>query len=257
MGKPSPALIKLGAAIRKHRKRAGLTQIELAEMTPCSDKTISGAEVGRDRPSRPMVIALERALKLPPDVLIDIYDLMENERLPGWMRDWVVEERRASMLRSFEMAIAPGLLQTPEYARALLNDNDELVEARLDRQSILVSEESPTLHVVLDETVLYREIGGAQVMYDQLMHLVKSVSERLTVQVIRSPVNPSRSGAFAIGAVEGGEVAYVETAVRGIVTSSREDIGCLNELWESIRSHAMSQEESLEFIKKVAEERWT
>jgi hypothetical protein len=77
-----------------------------------------------------------------------------------------------------------------------------------------------------------------------------------TGQIVRSSVNPNRLGAFAIGTVESGEVAYVQTAIRGIVTSNGDDIAHLNELWESVRSYAMSQQESLEFISKIAEDRW-
>ena len=255
---PSPTLMKLAAAVRRHRKRAELTQLQLAELIPCSDKTISAIETGRERPSRGMVVAVEKALQLSPDALVDLYDLLEGESLPGWMRDWVIEERRASMLRSFELVIIPGLLQTEGYARALLNGNETAVQARMDRQGILTSDAPPTLHAVLDEGLLYREIGGRQGMYDQLRHLTECASEKLTVQIVPSDVNPCRIGAFMIGTVDGGgEVAYIETAVRGIVTSSRDDVTHLNGTWENIRSHALSQRESLDFIRRTAEERWT
>jgi transcriptional regulator with XRE-family HTH domain len=254
---PSPTLMKLAAAVRRHRKRAGLTQVELAAMTPCSDKTISGIETGSDHPSRDMVIAIERALKLSLGALVDLYDLSNEESLPPWARDWFVEERRAGKLRSFQLAIVYGLLQNEEYTRALLKGNEVAVQARMERQSILTSEDAPTLHVVLDEAVLYREIGGPQVMHNQLKYLTECVSEKLTVQIVPSDVNPRLSGAFTIGTIDTSEVAYVDTAVRGIVTSSREDIAALNDVWETIRSHALSQRESLEFIRRTAEERWT
>jgi len=124
---PSPALAKLAEAIRRHRKRAGLTQAQLAEFIPCSDKTISAIETGRERPSRQMATAIEREPKVSENALLDIFDLLESESLPGWMRDWVVEERRSGRLRSFELAIVPGLLQTEDYARALLNGNETAV----------------------------------------------------------------------------------------------------------------------------------
>lgn len=83
------------------------------------------------------------------------------------------------------------------------------------------------------------------------------MSEKLTVQIIRSDVSPRLSGAFTIGTVDGGEVAYVETAVRGIVTSSRNDIARLEDVWETIRTYALSQQESLDLIRRTAEEKWT
>lgn len=254
---PSPALSKLAEAIRRHRKRAGLTQLQLAELIPCSDKTISAIEVTRERPSRGLVGAIERALKVSENALLDLYDLMEGESLPGWMRDWVAEERRTSRLRSFELAIIPGLLQTEEYARALLNDNETAVLARMERQAILLGDEPPTLHVVLDEGVLHRNVGGREVMYKQLRHLIECASETLTIQVAPSDENPCRSGAFTIGTLDGSEVAYIETAVRGIVTSSQNDIAKLNGVWENLRSHTLSQRESLALIERTAEDRWT
>jgi transcriptional regulator with XRE-family HTH domain len=254
---PSPALMKLAAAIRRHRKRAGLTQLQLATMIPCSDKTLSAIETGRDRPSREMVVAIETALSLPPGTLVDLFDLADSESLPRWVRDWLAEERRASKLRSFELAIIYGLLQTEEYTRALLKGNESAIQARMERQSALTAEDPPTLHVVLDEAVLYREIGGPQVMRNQLKHLTGCVSEKITLQIVPSDASPGLSGAFVIGTIDGGEVAYVETAVRGIVTSSHDDVMCLNDVWETIRTHALSQRESLEFIRGTAEERWT
>jgi transcriptional regulator with XRE-family HTH domain len=147
---PSPTLIKLATAIRRHRKLAGLTQAQLAAMIPCSDKTISAGEIGRDRPSREMVVAIERALDLSPDALVDLYDLLDTESLPGWMRDWLIEERRATSLRTFELAIVPGLLQTEEYARSLLNDNEDAVQARMERQGVLTTD--PPLRCALCST---------------------------------------------------------------------------------------------------------
>src|SRR3954463_1033168 len=150
---PSPALAKLAEALRRHRKLAGLTQADLAKRIPCSDKTLSAIETGRDRPSRPMIVAIEQALGLSPGALVDIFDLLDAEGLPGWMRDWVIEERRATRLRSFELALIPGLSQTEEYARALLKGNETAVQTRMERQAILVGDDAPTLHVVLDEAV--------------------------------------------------------------------------------------------------------
>jgi hypothetical protein len=112
-------------------------------------------------------------------------------------------------------------------------------------------------YVVLDEAVLYHGRGGAEVMRDQLEHLIASVSPRLTVQIIRSEMNPRPRGAFTIATVEGGDVAYVETAIRGVITSSREDLTALAASWETIRTFALSQQESLNLIRKVIDEKWT
>jgi hypothetical protein len=113
------------------------------------------------------------------------------------------------------------------------------------------------LHVVLDEAVLRRMRGGKEVMRAQLEHLIASVGPRLSVQIVRSHMNPRSTGAFTIATVEGADVGYVDNAVRGIVTSSREDIAALTAAWEAVRTFALSQQESLDLIREVIEEKWT
>jgi DNA-binding XRE family transcriptional regulator len=215
---PSPAMTKLAAAVRRYRKRAALTQTQLAAMIPCSDKTISAIETGRERPSKEMVAAIERTLELPPEALIDLYDLLDVESLPRWMRDWVAKERRATSLRSFQLTTVPGLLQIEDYARALLPGNEAAVQARMDRQEIFTGDLPPTMRTVLDETVLYRDKGGAQVMHNQLKHLAELVTERLTIQIVPAGVSPRLSGSFVLATVDGREVA---SSTRLFVESSR------------------------------------
>lgn len=69
-------------------------------------------------------------------------------------------------------------------------------------------------------------------------------------------MNPESAGAFILATANGRDVAYLETAVRGLVTSAREDVSILSAAWESVRSFAMPQHESIEFIRRTAEERW-
>jgi transcriptional regulator with XRE-family HTH domain len=257
MGRPpSPTLVTLGRLVRTHRDAAGLLQRELAGKLGYSDGWLSNLETGQLRPRRDQVTALEQALSLPPGALIAVFEQLDTESLPIWFRPWLEEESRANALRWVELSMIPGMLQTEEYARAMLGDEAAL-KARMDRQQILDRDDPPRMHFVIDEAVLYVERGGPEVMRAQLEHLVKMVSRRVTIQVVRSKDNPHSMGAFILAAVDGSEVAYVETAVRGIVTSSREDVECLSEVWETIRAFALPQQESIEFIRRTAEERWT
>jgi transcriptional regulator with XRE-family HTH domain len=257
MNTSNPMLAKLAAAVRRYRKQADLTQIELAHRVPCSDKTISAIETGRERPSEKLIIAIETALGVPPGALKDLYDRMDTESLQSWQWAWFIEESRALDLRTYDLTTAPGLLQIEEYARALLSGNDALVRVRLDRQAILASDAPPKLSVLIDEMALHREIGGPQVMYDQLTHLAESVSKRIAVRVVSSRRDTDGlSGAFTIARIDSGKVAYVETGIRGIVTSNPDDIAYLEDAWESIGHHALSQRESLDLIRRTAEKRW-
>jgi transcriptional regulator with XRE-family HTH domain len=253
----SPTLITLGRLVRTFRDAAGVTQKGLASALGYTNGWVSNVENGQLRPRPEQVTALEQELGAPPGALMNVYEQLDGESLPGWFREWVDEEDRADVLRTFELALVPGLLQTEEYARALLPDDQAAVARRMDRQKILTRDHPPMLHVVLDEAVLYRARGGATIMRAQLEHLTASVGPRLTLQIVRSEKNPRSTGAFNIATVDGSEVGYVETVIRGIVTSGREDITELLAAWEAVRTFALSQEESIEFIRKVSEERWT
>jgi transcriptional regulator with XRE-family HTH domain len=253
----SPTLITLGRLVRTFRDAAGVTQKGLASALGYTNGWVSNVENGQLRPRPEQVTALEQELGAPPGALMNVYEQLDGESLPGWFREWVDEEERADIIRTFQLALVPGLLQIEEYARALLPGDEATVAQRMARQKILARDDPPMMHVVLDEAVLYRARGGAKVMGTQLEHLIESVGPRLTLQIVRSDKNPRSTGAFNIATVDGSEVGYVETVIRGIVTSGREDIAELLAAWEAIRTFALSQEQSIEFIRKVIEERWT
>ena len=258
-GVRSPTLITLGRTIRIYREAAGMTQKELAHKLGYTNAWLSNVETAQLRPRQEQLTGIEEVLKIPSGALLAIYAQLDLESLPGYMRFWTEEEDRATVLRAFHMALVPDLLQTEDYARALLGDDEPAVRARLERQGMLTREDPgpPMLHCVLDEAVLLRSRGPHAIMRDQLLHLVKSVSPpRLTVQILRAEDNPHGFGAFTIATVDDGEVARIEGPSRDIVTNNREDIAGLLAAWEAIRTFALSQRESIEFIQTIAEERW-
>ena len=255
---PSPTMLTLGRLIRRYREAAGILQRDLARKLDYSEGWVSQVETGRTRLRQEQVTAIERELNIPAGILMEVFRQLDAEQIPGWFRPWLEEERAASVLRSFELALIPGLLQQEDYARTLLQGDEALVKARMERQAAVFGRNAPSAHFVIDEAALYYDRGGPKVMHPQLMHLAEIVNPpRLTIQVIRSADNPQVAGAFTIATVDGRDVAYVETAVRGLVTSGREDLAILADAWESIRAFAMPLPDSIEFIRKTAEERWT
>jgi hypothetical protein len=158
------------------------------------------------------------------------------------------------------LSVVDGLLQTPEYARAVLAGNEVATGARMGRQHILAREEPPPPYLVcvLNEGVLHHQIGSPQAMHDQLAHLVACVSARISIQVVPNSVDrPEVNGAFHLATLDdGSEMAYMETAARGISTGSREDIRTLNESFDRVRSQALPVKMSMDLITRTAEERW-
>jgi hypothetical protein len=163
----------------------------------------------------------------------------------------------------------PWLLQTQDYARALLanrigsspDDTEEIVAARMERQSILVREEPPELWVVIDEAVLHRPVGGAFVMREQLDHLAKTARRsNVVVQVIPAAVGVHEglpgAGFIIADFADVPPVAYQDTAVRGQVIEDSDDIAVLTATWDRLRAEALPRTASLDLVEEVAK-KWT
>jgi transcriptional regulator with XRE-family HTH domain len=245
-----------GKAVRAFRMAKGFTQDQLAQTINYSKGWLSNVETGQLRPLRKVITEFEAALGVTDQALLELYDELSKETVPGWARDWWDEEAKATSLRAFEDSLVYGLLQTEDYARAVFRGNEAALQHRMARQARLLTDNPPTVRCVLDEMVLYREIGGREVMRAQLEHLVAYASSIATVQIVPAGANPHRLGAFTIAAVDGGDVAYVENAVHGIVTNDRKDLLHLNDIWESVRSQALPVGMSIDFITRTVEERW-
>ncbi|MER7208870.1 helix-turn-helix transcriptional regulator [Streptosporangium sp. NPDC000239] len=248
-----------GRELRHYRKAADLTQGQLAEKVHFSESLISGVETGQ-LPASPEFAEKCDSVLDTGGALHRLLDWRKGRQIPSWFGRWRDKEQEAIALRAYEPLVFPGLLQTEGYAWVLLHGNEAAVEARLERQAILVREDPrpPALRCVIDEAILYRLIGGAEVMRKQLEHLISAITPRLSVQVIPQGMHSGLMGGFAIATLDGGkDVLYAETAVRGITTSDEEDVAVAVERFEAIRSEALPINMSVDLIQKAVKEKWT
>lgn len=185
----------------------------------------------------------------------------DGHPVPVWF-DWPQVEGDAAILVCWEHGVMPGLLQTPAYASIVLKGNQEAIDLRLRRQSILARDDGtpPTLLVLLlDEDALYRQVGSAETMKEQLEHLLAmSMLPNITIQVVlASGEHDGNSGDFTIATLEDrSEVAYVETAIRGIATDNPADLSTLARTLIELRARALTEEMSREVIRKALQ-KWT
>jgi transcriptional regulator with XRE-family HTH domain len=187
---------------------------------------------------------------------------------PAWFRPFVEYEATAKALRSFEHALVPGLLQTREYARAVLatrpntteDETDERVTARLDRQAIWERDSPPLGWFVIDEAVLRREVGEPKVMHDQLMHLARMADQpNITVEVIPygAGAHSGLLGAFVVAEfTDAPSIGYLETAAGGSIMEEPTVIAQLVLTFDTLRSESLPRRASHDLILKVAE-KWT
>jgi hypothetical protein len=159
--------------------------------------------------------------------------------LPNWFQSYLGLEAAASLIRTYEIQFVPGLLQTPEYARAVIllghsgadtAEIDRRVELRNQRQSILNRPEPPQLWAVIDEAVLRRPIGGVEVMRKQIEALIEAAklpNVRLQIIPFNAGGHAAAGGPFAIlrfPEAELPDVVYVEQLTSAIYLDKRDDV---------------------------------
>ncbi|TNH29454.1 XRE family transcriptional regulator [Micromonospora orduensis] len=198
----------------------------------------------------------------------DLWPDVFNRREPVWFRPWVDIEREAVALRAFQLAWVPGLLQTEAYARATFrgqplapDEVDELVAARIDRQTILTRERGPLFVAVLDEGIIRRPAAGDRaLMAEQLAHLVGCAnlpSVQLHLVPHDTATYPGLDGPFTLAELpDGTRVAHVDSQARAQILDQPSDIATLERRWERIRGEALPRGRSLELLEEAARS-WT
>ena len=259
-----------GAEVRRAREAARMTLADLGAIVPCDASTVSRIESGLLSPAERFAAACDEAFPQMGGWCTRFYS---NSRkwdgpYPRWFADWVDAEARATVIRWWEPLLIPGLLQTPEYARALFRawqtteDDDQveqLITARIDRQRIFNPPHPPSFWAVIDEGVIRRRIGGPKVMHDQLVHLAE-MAERpmIKVHVIPAEVGAHIGllGAFAIAgfADDAPGIVYYESPDEGQTTTDPATVARIILTFDTLRSEALPRGASQDLIMKVAEE---
>jgi Domain of unknown function (DUF5753) len=175
----------------------------------------------------------------------------------------------ARSVRSYEQQVIPGLLQTEEYAVAMIRaarlsdtprEIDRRVHVRLARQSLLIQDDSIDLWVVLDEAVLSRPVGGDVVKRDQLVRLIEAQElPNATIQILpfAAGAHAGMDGTFAIldfPDAEDPDVVYAENATGGLFLEKSDELKKYHSIFDTISSTALTPEESTKMIEMLVEE---
>jgi len=263
-----------GRMLGFYRERAGMTQTDLAPRVFCSHDVISKIEKGTRGPAKELPGLLDAVPELGTNgALTELWESLReasrNRAYPGWFT-WPDKEAVARELRWYEPMLIPGLVQTEEYARAVLRGtqqdaSDESIEQqvalRMGRQRVLDRTDPPYLRIVIDEGVLHRTIGNPQIMHTQLLELAESAGRpRVTVQVIplAAGERTGLNGAFIVAEQEDGDrVLYLETGVIDQLVEELSTIRQAERNFGNLQGEALPRAASRDLILKVAEERWT
>jgi transcriptional regulator with XRE-family HTH domain len=267
---------ELGALLRALRNEKGLTIEQVAASLLCSTSKVSRMETGH-------VAATMRDIR---DLcqLYGITDQAERDRLralaregkqAGWWQSYDLDfstyvglEAAATALQYYQSTIVPGLLQTADYARAMLEVTvpklapgriEELLEVKLTRQGVLTRDPPLRLRAVLDEAALHRSVGGPAVMAVQLDRLIRAASSPdITIQIVpyAAGAHPAMDSTFNILEFTGTvpSVVYVEGLLGWIYLDRPAEIDRYRQVFECLSTLALSPKESIELVAEVAGE---
>lgn len=250
-GAPTVLRVVLGKRLQDLREKAGLSYEQAAralDVTHATIRRMEKAEVGLKIPYVEKLLSTYGVSD--PDEIEGFVNLAREANRPGWwhrfrdvLPDWfsayVSLESEATLIRAYQPHYVPGLLQTEDYARAVLRagmphapaaDIDRAVALRMERQSLLTRENAPTLWTVMDETVLRRPIGGPDVMRRQIERLREATAlptVRLQIIPFAAGPHPAMYGPFHIFRFpipELPDIAYAESLVGGVYFDQRNDV---------------------------------
>ncbi|MFJ3304864.1 Scr1 family TA system antitoxin-like transcriptional regulator [Streptomyces sp. NPDC086549] len=255
-----------GQELKRRREAAGLTQEELSQRAVMSRTHIAHIEAGRRRPDLEDARRLDQVLEAG-GFFERFLPTLDGKRVAEHFAEAAELERQAVAIKQYASILVPGFLQTPEYAREVLSSGnppksdeqrDSLLVTRLERARILDNFSSPRVTVLLSEAVLRQVIGGAQIMCEQLRHIVElGESRRIRVHVL-----PFTVGAHALleGPVklmwfeELPSVAYVEGLKSGRIWEPQGTVRELDDVYDHALGDALSHRKSLALIRSVAED---
>jgi transcriptional regulator with XRE-family HTH domain len=253
--------------LRAVRKQRGLTRDELGARINFSGSTIGNIESGQRAPTRDQALLLDEAFGTP-GTFQRLEGRLRGVPFSSGFRPFPPYEAEARTLRMFEHTLVPGLFQTEEYARTMMDgypdateeEVKDRVEGRMARQMILTRDDPPPPRVwaVLDQQALTRNIGGPQVMYGQMEHLAELARRpRITIQVIPSDrPHPGLLGAFVIAeARHAPAIVYVENALDGQTVEDPDMAEAMSVMFDALRTEALTGGASLNLIEEAAQ-RW-
>ena len=260
-----------GAELRVARLAAGLSQEQLGRRLGFSGDLVGKIETGDRKPKPDFVAACDEAFPIANGLFGRIYDLARKAGgVPAWFQEWYEAEREAVSVSCWEPMLVPGLAQTADYARALFqawrsadsdDELDQLVSARMARQSILDRAKPPALWIVIDEAVLHRCIGSPEITRDQLLRLADLAQRpKVTIQVVPGEVGAHVGllGAFAIATFDHAPaIVYMESPDQGQTTDKHATVAAISLTFDTLRAEALPRGASRDLILKVAEQRWT
>ncbi|MES4903886.1 MULTISPECIES: helix-turn-helix transcriptional regulator [unclassified Streptomyces] len=280
-GAPTVLRVVLGKRLQDLREKAGLSYERAGRALDVTHATIRRMEKAEVGLRLPYVEKLLRTYGVTDPEEVEGFLSLAREAnkpgwwhrfrdvLPAWFNTFVALEGEANLIRAYEPHYVPGLLQTEDYARAVMcagmphasdAETERNVALRMERQSLLTRPDPPMLWVVMDETVLRRPIGGPEVMRDQITRLIEAASMpniRLQIMPFDAGPHPAMYGPFHIFRFpiqELPDIAYTETLVSGSYFDQRDDVSAFLEALDRMCAQAAPAQTTQAILSGIRKE---
>lgn len=277
-GGPTVLRLVLGGHLRRLREASNITTEEAAKVIRASRSKISRLEMGRVGFKDREITDLLRLYGVTDEIERHQFrELAHKANNPGWWHDYsdilpnwfeayIGLEMAAAEMWIYEVQSVPELLQTQDYSRAVTpwdhgamssKEIDRRIHLRTIRQDKFLGRSNPpSLRVVLDEALIQRQIGGPEVMRDQLKHLVEIAKRpNITVQVLPLETNTdSAEGSFKIlqfGDFDLPDIVYVEQLTSALYIDKPQEISVYRRVMERLRARAYSPNHTIMFLQKL------
>jgi transcriptional regulator with XRE-family HTH domain len=278
---PTVGQVVLGKRLQDLRERAGLKREEAAKVLRVAAGTIRRMETAEVALKIPYVQLLLGAYGISDEEARGFIELAEeankpgwwqrfHDVLPGWFSMYVSLEGAASLIRSYEPHFMPGLLQTEEYARAIMLsgavgqvDPDEIerhVALRMERQALLTQPDAPRLWVIMDETVFRRPVGSPAVMRGQIDRLLQGADlPHVTLQIAEfaSGHHPGTYGPFVLfrfAVPELPDMVYSEYLTGAVYLDARPEVASHLEVLDRMAAQAATAQRTKEILWDLRKE---
>lgn len=249
-----------GRQVRKERIAAKWTLAEFGQRTGYDPAHVSRIESGKRPPTELFAQMCDKVFPHRNGWFSEFYEESRTWiATPPWFRSFVSHEQRATTLRNWFPSLLDGLLQTEDYARAILavspgvteDEISDRLAARMKRQAVLTREDPPLAWFLIDEAGLRRRARSAEVMAAQLAHLTTLARlPSVTIQVVPNVEHAGLPGGFSLT----DHAAYVETSLAGQVFEDPESLSSLLARFDTLRSEAIRASESLALIERIRKE---
>jgi DNA-binding XRE family transcriptional regulator len=280
-GGPTVQRMLVGTQLRRLRTEAGLTREEAGEAIRASEWKIHRLENGQVGFKERDIIDLLRLYGVTdPAEVAELVALAREANTPGWwqhygdvlptwFRTYVDLESAATLIRTYEGQFIPGLLQTDDYMRAVVQgahleeSSEELgrrVRLRLARQTLLTREHPPRLWAVIDEAAMRRPVGGPEVMRGQLERLIEATKlPNVTLQVLPfgAGAHPAMVGSFSVLRFPDDElpdVVYLEHLTSALYLNRPEEVDQYLHVMEGICVRAAAPDQTVELLDRILDE---